>query len=269
MKIAVGLFYLECNTFNKDLVTRDDFIIAEGEDVLSYLAVGDDLRAAGAEIVPLIMASALPAGILKEEDYFWFEKKILDGLRKEGNVDGIFLHLHGALEVENIGSGELRLLQQIRSVVGNDIPVGIVLDPHANNHPELADYADIIRGYHTIPHCDQGETERFVVKQLLNCIERGIRIKPSIAVIPAIIAGEKGTLATEPLGTLFKKGSDLEKTEGIRSVSIFMGDPWSDCPNSHLSVVVVPDSDDCSKDRRRGLPVSGGRSDCLDSPVPL
>lgn len=34
MKIAVGLFYLECNTFNPDLVGREQFIFAEGQQVL-------------------------------------------------------------------------------------------------------------------------------------------------------------------------------------------------------------------------------------------
>ncbi|MCC8180595.1 MAG: M81 family metallopeptidase, partial [Planctomycetes bacterium] len=61
MKIAVGLFYLECNTNNPDLVGKDSFIFAEGEASLPYLHAVELLRKEGCDIVPTIMASALPA----------------------------------------------------------------------------------------------------------------------------------------------------------------------------------------------------------------
>ena len=62
MKIAVGLFYLECNTFNPDLVGREQFIFAEGRQVLPYLHVCDIFQEEGFELVPTIMASTLPDG---------------------------------------------------------------------------------------------------------------------------------------------------------------------------------------------------------------
>ena len=83
MKIAVGLFYLECNTFNPDLVGREQFIFAEGQQVLPYLHVCDIFQEEGFELVPTIMASTLPAGRLKEDDFWFFANKILNTVRAD------------------------------------------------------------------------------------------------------------------------------------------------------------------------------------------
>ena len=191
MKIAVGLFYLECNTFNPDLVGREQFIFAEGQQVLPYLHVCDIFQEEGFELVPTIMASTLPAGRLKEDDFWFFANKILNTVRATPDLDGIFLHLHGSMEVENIGSGDLRLVKELRRIVGDSLPIGIALDAHANNDASLADYVNMIRGYHTIPHSDQPETEQAVARALVKFIREKRRIKPALTIVPAIISGKR------------------------------------------------------------------------------
>lgn len=250
MKIAVGLFYLECNTFNPDLVGREQFIFAEGQQVLPYLHVCDIFQEEGFELVPTIMASTLPAGRLKEDDFWFFANKILDTVRATPDLDGVFLHLHGSMEVENIGSGDLRLVKELRRIVGDSLPIGIALDAHANNDASLADYVNMMRGYHTIPHSDQPETEQAVARALVKFIREKRRIKPALTIVPAIISGEKGLSAVEPLKGLIEKAEAYEQMEGIESATVFMGDPWSDCPNSHLSVVVVPEREEYSEKAR-------------------
>ena len=155
MKVITGMFYLECNTFNPELVTKEKFIVSTGDTALTYLHVSDIFENAGFEIVPSIVASALPAGILKETDYWFFADQILETVKKEKDeLAGIWLHLHGALEVENIGSGELILAKNLRELAGEHVPIAITLDAHANNAPDLNQYIDIMRGYYTIPHED-------------------------------------------------------------------------------------------------------------------
>lgn len=240
MKIAVGLFYLECNTYNPDLTRKESFVFAEGEEMLPYIHVTDLLREEGAELVPTIMASTLPAGMLKEEDFWYFANKILDTVRANPDLDGIWLHLHGSMEVENIGSGDLRLVRELRRIVGDEIPIGIALDAHANNDSRLADYVNIMRGYHTIPHADQPETEQIVARGLVELIREKQRVRPALITIPGLLSGEKGLTAAEPLKSLVEHTLELERKPEILCATFFMGDPWSDCPNSHLSVAVVP-----------------------------
>ena len=241
MKIAVGLFYLECNSWNPDVTTRDKFVFAEGDDVLRYLHLSELFACENIKAVPTIMASALPAGDMDEDDFWFFTNRILDALRREnGGVDGAFFHLHGALEVKGVGSGDLRLVQEVRKVLGAGVPIAVTLDAHANNAVELADCVCMMRGYHTIPHADQVAAERDAARSLIRFIREKQRIRPALVALPVIVAGEKGLSAREPLQGLFDRCAELERMPEVESASVFMGNPWGDCPNGHMSVVVVP-----------------------------
>lgn len=239
MKVAVGLFYLECNSFNPNFVTEDNFIYAEGEEVKKFIHVCDIFDQQGIEIVPTIMASTIPSANLKKDSFLNLVERLLKPII-ESNVDGIWLHLHGSMQVEEIGSGELYIVKKLREIVGDNVPIGITLDPHANNDEKFCDYINIVRGYHTIPHYDQPESERVTASLLLKMMQSKILVKPSLITIPMIISGEKGLDSREPLKSIYTEIEYLESLEEIASVTAFMGDPWSDCPNSHLSVAVVP-----------------------------
>ncbi|QTQ11937.1 M81 family metallopeptidase [Treponema parvum] len=240
MKIAVGLFYLECNTFNRDLVTKDQFTFAEGAEVHRYMHVKDYFDSIGVETWPTIMASTIPNGVLKEESYWYYANKLLASLETADHLDGILLHLHGSMEVENIGSGELVLLKKIRDFLGKEIPIGLVLDAHANNYAEICDYVNIIRGYHTIPHHDQPESEQEVACQLIELIKSKEKVIPQISLIPAVISGEKGLTEKYPLNLIMERVNEISRKDGIFSASVFMGEPWCDVPNSRMSVIVNP-----------------------------
>src|SRR5690625_2745078 len=140
---------------------------------------------------------------------------MLHVIKNESNIDGIWLHLHGAMTVENIGSAELQLLKEIRTIVGFDIPISLTLDIHGNNHEDLVKYANIIRGYRTVPHTDQGETERITAKLLVDTIKGKNKVNPSFAKVPLILSGEKALGHREPLLSIFNKLNEVEKKRGI------------------------------------------------------
>ena len=74
--------------------------------------------------------------------------------------DGILLGLHGAMELDFSEDGEGELLRRIRNVVGEDMPIAITLDPHANVSNQMCDLADIIVSFKTYPHVDMRDTDR-------------------------------------------------------------------------------------------------------------
>ncbi|MCI8317055.1 MAG: M81 family metallopeptidase [Lachnospiraceae bacterium] len=241
MKVITGMFYLECNTFNPELVTKEKFIVSTGDTALTYLHVSDIFENAGFEIVPSIVASALPAGILKETDYWFFADQILETVKKEKDeLAGIWLHLHGALEVENIGSGELILAKNLRELAGEHVPIAITLDAHANNAPDLNQYIDIMRGYHTIPHEDQAETERKTAEELVGLMKNKTRTRTALVTLPMILVGEKALANHEPLKQLMAEADYYETLPEVAAASIYIGNSWCDCPNTHLSVSVTP-----------------------------
>ena len=105
MKIAAGMFYHEANSFNPDLVQKEDFVYCEGEEVIKRLYASEVFQRENAEIVPLIYAATLPNGIVDKDAYTYYADRILSILSENKDVDGVFLHLHGSMEVNELGSG--------------------------------------------------------------------------------------------------------------------------------------------------------------------
>ena len=244
MKIVVGGFYHESNTFNPFLTDKDNFTLYEGEEMLDRVASTEIFKEAGATAIPTIHAFGLSSGVVTEETYRYFADKILHVLRNETDIDGIWLHLHGSMTVEGIGSAELQLLKEIREIVGGEIPISLALDPHGNNMAELIEHVNIIRSYRTVPHEDQSETEVITARLLLESIKGKTYTKPAFIRLPMLIGGETALGAVDPLKSIFNKLEEIEKLDGIATASFFIGFAWADTENSTPSVVVVPESDE-------------------------
>ncbi|HHV96812.1 MAG TPA: M81 family metallopeptidase [Clostridiaceae bacterium] len=169
---------------------------------------------------------------------------MLDRIPSCQKIDGIWLYLHGAMEVEEIGSGEVALLSAIRKKVGYDIPISVALDFHANNSTELTKYANIICGYKTAPHTDMEETQIKTAQLLLKCIREKLLPKPVIIQIPLMITGDMVITSSEPMKTIIDETEKIERQPGILSASVFNGQNWVDAPNAGASVIVVPEKEE-------------------------
>lgn len=247
MKVIVGRLYHESNTFNSFLTEKEDFVYMEGRDLLEKFGSVEVFQNAGLRVVPTVNASALPSGIVSERAYRFFADKILNVIKQETNINGIWLHLHGAMTVENIGSAELQLLKEIRELIGFAIPISLTLDIHGNIPKELMDYVNIVRSYRTVPHTDQFETEKITAQLLVDAICRKRKIKPAYVRIPMIVSGEKALDNQEPLKSIFKKLKEIETYESILTASFFIGFAWADTNNSSASVIVVPKTKEDSR----------------------
>ncbi|MBS4206646.1 M81 family metallopeptidase [Bacillus sp. FJAT-50079] len=244
MKIVVGCLYHESNTFNPFYTHSSDFVLIEGEEVLDRLASTQVFKEAGMEVIPSIYAVGLSSGIVTEEAYRYFANKILEVIKNEGDIDGIWLHLHGSMTVENIGSGEWQLIKEIRQIVGDEVPISLALDIHGNLPSDLVDNVNIIRSYRTVPHVDQPETEVITAKLLQQQIINNANVRPVYLRLPIIIGGDTAIGAEDPLRTIFQKIEELELMEGIASASFFIGFSWADTENTASTIVIVPESND-------------------------
>ncbi|MEG1516562.1 MAG: M81 family metallopeptidase [Clostridia bacterium] len=240
MKVAAGMFYHEANSFNPNQLRKDELVYCEGQEVLNRLYATPVFQAAGVELVPLIYAVALPGGIMSKACYDSCADRILELLSQNRDVDGVFLHLHGACEVAELGSGELDLLTRIREMLGKDVYIGIAMDFHASNAPGMPALANVIRNYRTVPHSDQPETEKAVAGQMLNCMRRGDHTVPQYARVPFTAGGEKAMGTTWPLSHLFERLNELEKEEEIAIASMALGMAWCDAKALSASVIITP-----------------------------
>ncbi|WP_018751756.1 M81 family metallopeptidase [Paenibacillus sanguinis] len=240
MKILVGCLYHETNTFNPFPTSREDFVYVEGAEVLDRLACTSLLQKKGIEVVPGIYATGLSSGIVKKEAYEFFRDQMLACLDQE--LDGVWLHLHGSMIVEEIGSGELDLVREIRKHIGYDIPISVTLDPHANLSGELAQHINIVRSYRTVPHIDQPETECITAELLATHIATASATHPVFIPLPLVICGEKALGNQFPLNDIFNQLAEIEAQQGILTASFFLGHAWSDSEHTGASIMIVPES---------------------------
>src|SRR4051812_39752516 len=98
LRIAVGGISQETNTFSPLWTELEDFTVLRGDallhDTLDLSAVPADVT-----LLPVLSASAQPGGLVRKTAYLQFKQAILDGIAALLPVDGIYLELHGAMEV--------------------------------------------------------------------------------------------------------------------------------------------------------------------------
>ncbi len=237
MKVIVASFQCESNSKAKLHPTIEDFEYFKGRDILKKLAVKEIFEQNDIEIIPSVYAVALPSATVTEDVYFYFEKQIMETVKANPDADGIYIWFHGSMEVNNIGSGELYLLKEIRKVVSNNCLIAISLDAHANITDELCDYANIISGFKTVPHIDQVECQQRSANALVYCLKNNVKPFAYMQRVPFLLKNDTLQTAYEPLKSLIEETVELEKNK-VLTANLFLGHCWIDAPNTSASTVV-------------------------------
>ncbi len=243
MRIVVGSIQCEGNSLTPVKTKYQDFDYAKDEDMLDKIQVTEFLKSQGCDIVPTIYAHALPGGAVVKEDFLRLVRELTDAIPDSG-IDGIWLYLHGALYVEEIGSGDTYLLKCVREKVGSEIPISVAMDFHADNTDEIVGLCNCITGFRTAPHCDHKETQIRAAKNLITCINKRILPSPQIARANVVICGDAVQTAQEPLKSLMERAAEMEETiPQMMSVQVFNGQPWIDEPYMGPNFVVTHETD--------------------------
>lgn len=242
MKIIVASFQCESNSKAKLHPKKSDFEYFSGEDIFKKLVVKDIFSKSGFEVVPSIYAVALPSATVELETYAYYAEQILDTVRKNPDAAGVYIFFHGSMEVDEIGSGELYLLKEIRKIVSAECLIAISLDAHANITDELPEYADIISGFKTVPHIDQKECQERAANALCYCLKNGVKPHAYMQRVPFLLKNDTLQTAYEPLKSLIEETVSLEKNEEIFTANLFLGHCWIDAPNTTASTVVCATS---------------------------
>ena len=250
MKILVASFQCESNSKAKLHPKKHDFEYFKGEEIFKKLAVKEVFENAGFEVIPSIYAVALPSATVEKDTYDYYANQIISTVRENADADGVFIFFHGSMEVEEIGSGELYLLKEIRKIVSKDCLIALSLDAHANITDELCDYADIISGFKTVPHTDQVETQLRSANALIYCLKNKVKPYATMVRVPFLLKNDTLQTAYEPLKSLIKETLDLEKSDEIFTANLFLGHCWIDAKNTSASTVV------CAKTKERASEVA-------------
>lgn len=247
MKVIAASFQCESNSKASLHPKFGDFEYFEGEDIFKKLVVKKQFTDCGIEVIPSIYANALPTATVERDIYDFYFDKILNTVKEHPDADGMFIYVHGSMEVEGIGSGELYLLKEIRKILKKSAIIALSMDLHANITDELGDLADIICGYKTAPHVDQDESQRRAASALTYCLLNKVKPYTFVQKIPMLVKGDTMLTNLEPLKSLENETRDLEKQEDIFGVNMFFGHCWIDAPNTSASVVVSSGDKDKSE----------------------
>ena len=244
MKVFVGLFNAECNAnmpVKSDLSTFD---LAFGDQAVEKLYIKEIFDQAGAEILSAVYANAGATGIVEKDAFEAIENSFLTAIRKHlHELDGIYLHLHGASYVEEIGSGDHHLLKAIRALTGPYLPIAVSCDPHGNLTREYVEAIQILRSFRQSPHTDSVDTYRKVLGMLCQFIQNRQSIHAVYRKLPLILGGEQSVSADEPVLSINRYLDELEQDPRILSASWHVGYLRHDCPEAGCGIVVVPQTE--------------------------
>ena len=126
MKILAAKFVLEANAHVPMKCDMENVALSYGKEALSHMQLGNVFDAEDIDLIPVICADAGCSGVMKTSCFMYIEQRILQAVKEHvKDLDGIYLHLHGASFVEDIGSGEHHLLRCIRRITGPYLPIAI------------------------------------------------------------------------------------------------------------------------------------------------
>ena len=158
-------------------------------------------------------------------------------------LDGICLVLHGSMGVEGMHDPEGDILEAIRLNLGNDIPIGVTFDLHANLTQAKEEYATFIIGYKTNPHRDFYNTGYTCGKLLIQTIRGEIKPVMTVRKMRLLKGGGMTIDFMYPMRKIFAVMNRLELKKEVLNVSTFMVQPWLDDPELGWATVAVTDND--------------------------
>jgi microcystin degradation protein MlrC len=232
VRVAVGGIRHETNTFSTLRTGLAEFRVERGDEIQVP-------GAHGVEIVGTLVAGASPHGLVEHAAYQALKVELLDRLRAALPVDGVFLDLHGAMEVARIGDGESDLAAAVRALVGPAVPISASLDLHANISPALVAACDAMTALRTAPHRDGVETRARAMRLLLRALREGRRPVTAMAKPPILIAGESAVTDVEPARSLYGLLPSIDARPGVLDASVIIGCAWTDSPYTSTAALAV------------------------------
>ncbi|MEX2563460.1 MAG: M81 family metallopeptidase [Nitriliruptoraceae bacterium] len=254
MRVLVGGIRHEVNSFVPGTTGLDVFErygVHEGQQIIDEAAssMAGAVKAAserGLELVPTLSAAGHAGGPVVDDAYEHLAHRFLAMIERErDSIDGIYLQMHGAMATTRRDDPEGELFEQIRGIVGADLPIATSLDLHCHFTDRMAANVNVAVGFRTCPHTDTFETGERAMHLLADLLDgrRGPRAHTVHRKIGLMTSSEAHDTTFGPLTSLQARARELEEQPGVLAISIFATQPWMDVPNVGWSAVVSTDGD--------------------------
>jgi len=271
LRIAYGRIFHEANVFSPLTTEREDFerMHLLGGDALARAASlrGAELAsfmphaeltgfvqaaraAGGVTAVPLSSALAVPGGPLSAACFEWLVGDLLERLRAAGPVDGVYLALHGSMEVAGLGEApEAVILRRVRALIGPEAGLAVSYDLHGNLSAGLVEPVDVLIAYRSNPHWDLAPTGFRAGNRLIRALRGQIRPVHAWRKLPLVLGGGVTIDFLAPMRQVFRFMRRLERDPRVVSASLFMVHPYTGAADLGWAVHVSTDGDQALADR--------------------
>lgn len=244
-RIAICGLWHETNTFAGTATGPDDFHVLQGAEILSTLRgtrtpIGgflDWTSAQGVEVLPTVFAWALPSGTVDARTYEALATRVVEETAT-ARPDAVLMDLHGAMVAERCDDVEADLLGRVRDTLGS-IPIGVVLDFHANTSAAFTRAVDIVTGYDTYPHVDPYDRGLETAELLGRLLDGAIQPARAWAQPPLLVPPQAQATSQAPMQDLMVRAHHSERDPAVLNVTVAAGFPYADVPCAGVSVVVT------------------------------
>lgn len=252
MRIAIAGIHTECCTFSPLHQTGDQFTVLRGAQMMDryapFLPKFPDV-----EFVPIIHARSIPGGSVDREFYESLKQEMIAGLRASAPWDGVFLDMHGAVNVVGMDDAEGDWTAAVREVVGAECMIAASYDLHGNVSQKIMDNLDILTAFRTAPHVDVIETVERACRLLVDSLKRGAKPHKAFIRVPVVLPGEVTSTEWQPGERLYGMLPGLIDGERVLDASILVGYVWADEPRASASIVALGTDAEAAKAAARTL----------------
>ncbi len=265
LRIAYGRLFHEANSRSPLLTERVDFdrmhhlrgaelasaCGLRGTEFKSFMPHAEltgfrqAARLAGnVETVPLTSALAVPGGPLSRACWDELTSELLDSLRAAGPIDGLYLALHGSMQVDGMDEApEAHLLREVRATLGPRVKLAVSYDLHANLSSGMVDPVDVLVAYRTNPHWDLAPTGFRAGNRLIRTLRGELAPVHAWRKLPMVLGGGNTIDFLQPMRGVFRALRALEKDPRVISASLFMVHPYTSAEHLGWAVHVSTNGD--------------------------
>lgn len=249
-RVAIGTIFTECNELGGvpidrswferyDLLFGTELLTVESGVLGGMLHV---LKEENIEILPLLFAQTCPGGPLTDTCYNELKADLLHRLHAALPVDGVLLPLHGAAAAQTVGDLEGDLIEAVRVIVGDKVPIIATLDLHAHVTAQMVTHANALLAWETYPHADAFTTGERGARLLIDTLNGGCYPAMSMAKVPVITSAIHGsTHDDDPFAHLMRQAKLLESDPDVLSTSMILVQPYLDQPQMGSGAIVITD----------------------------
>lgn len=209
----------------------------------------EGLEAAGIEAVPLLMAYAVPNGMVTGDALKALWATACEEIDAAGKIDGWLLAPHGAGVCEAERDMDGWWLTELRKRVGRDAPMVCTLDPHANVSQRMIDACDATITYRENPHLDQRARGLEAAGLIVRHLRGEVKLTQAASLPPIAINIERQLTSDYPALALQEQAERVRGLPGVLSVSVILGFPYADVAEMGSGFIVVTDGSKESAER--------------------